>query len=310
MELIFRIFRNLFHLYYVDFLGQPYKLLEGFVGKENVHWGTEPAFKITVSLMLLFIVLYLVRVIHSGIITFSIGRRMNKDMQGHEVREPHTVRDTTFVEELDMAQHPLHTLAQMKKEKRYGRMAEIYSRLNQPDEAARWFIKDGQYRRAAEELAKAGKTGDAAKLLQRVGDYQTAARFYTNIGKHRKAAAALMKGGDVPGAANAYAEAGLWVKSAGLFKAYFTANTDPLKAQEAAADLCYRWLQRNEFAGSLDIDERNQLSILTGQRFLAAGRAALAATLFQEGGDTRLASEIYKRLQQARKNPPPGAPQN
>lgn len=310
MELIFGIFRNLFHLYYVDFLGTPYGVLENFIGKDNVHWGTEPVFKVTVSLMLLFLILYLVRLFHAGITMFVLSRRINKDMQGHEVREPHTVRDTTFVDELDMAQYPLHTLEQMKKEKRYGRMGEIYSRLNQPDEAARWFIKDGQYRRAAEELAKAGKTGDAAKMLQRVGDYHNAARFYTNIGNHRKAAAALLKVGDQPGAANAYAEAGQWNKSGALFKQYFTTTKDPLKAQEAAADLCYRWLQRNEFSGSLDIDERNQLSILTGQRFLAAGRAALAATLFQEGGDTRLASEIYRRLQQSRKGPPPESPQN
>ena len=310
MELIFRIFRNLFHMYYVDFLGKPYGVLENFIGKENVHWGTEPVFKITISLMFLFVILYLVRLVHAGITTFAISRRMNKDMQGHEVREPYTARDTTFVDELDMAQHPLHTLEQMKKEKRYGRMGEIYSRLNQPNEAAKWFMKDGQYRRAAEELAKAGKTGDAAKMLQRVGDYPNAARFYTSIGNHRKAAAALLKTGDKPGAANAYAEAGLWSKAADLFKDYFTTTQDLPKAQEAAADLCYRWLQKNEFANSLPIDERNQLHILTGQRFLTAGRAALAATLFQEGGDTRLASEIYRRLQQSRKKPPSESPQS
>lgn len=308
MELIARILRNLFHLYYVDFLGVPYKWLEYFLGKDNIHQGTEQVFKILVSVALLFILLYVVRLVNAGVCGLVNMRRMNKGMQGHEVREPHTVRDTTFVEELDMAQHPLHTLTQLKKEKRYGRMAELFSRLNQPDEAARWFLKDGQYKRAAEEMAKAGKTFKAARMLQRTGDYETAARFFAGIGKYKHAAAALMKGGNAPGAASAYAEGGYYGKAVAAFKEYFTTTQDPPKVQEVAADLCYRWLQKNEFTGSLDIDERNELYLLTGRRFLVAGRAALAATLFQEGGDTRLASEIYKRLNQApaRQAPPGG----
>lgn len=308
MELIARILRNLFHLYYVDFLGVPYKWLEYFLGKDNIHQGTEQVFKILVSVALLFILLYVVRLVNAGVRGVVNMRRMNKGMQGHEVREPHTVRDTTFVEELDMAQHPLHTLTQLKKEKRYGRMAELFSRLNQPDEAARWFLKDGQYKRAAEEMAKAGKTFKAARMLQRTGDYETAARFFAGIGKYKHAAAALMKGGNAPGAASAYAEGGYYGKAVAAFKEYFTTTQDPPKVQEVAADLCYRWLQKNEFTGSLDIDERNELYLLTGRRFLATGRAALAATLFQEGGDTRLASEIYKRLNQApaRQAPPGG----
>jgi len=275
MELVFRIFRNLFYIYYINFLDAPYGLLEDFLGEGNIHWGTEPAFKITVTLLFLVIIIFLIRLIHASITKFTIARKMNKDMQGHDVREPYTARDTSFVEELDMAQHPLHTLAQLKKEKRYGRMGD---------------------QRAGEELAKAGKTLKAAKMLQRMGDYQTAARFYASIEKHQKAAEALLKGGDLPGAASAYAQAGLSKKAADLFKQYFQTATEPLKQQEAAADQCYRWLQKNEFTGNLNLDQRNELFILTGKRFLASGRAALAATLFQEGGDTKLASEIYKRL--------------
>ncbi len=301
MDIVLRIFRNLFYLYYVEFLDVPYDFFETLLGKENVHWGTEPAFKITITLMLLFILFYLVRLAHAGVTRFTIARKMNKEMQGHDVREPYTARDTSFVEELDMAQHPLHTLEELKKEKRYGRMGEIYSRLNQPDESARWFMKDGQYQRAAEELAKAGKTLKAAKMLHRLGEYQTAARFYTSIENHKKAAESLIKGGDLPGAASAYAEAGLSGKAAALFKEYFLTSQEPLKVQEAAADQCYRWLQKNEFTGNLNLEQRNELCILAGKRFLAAGRAALAATLFQEGGDTKTASEIYKRLDRMQK---------
>lgn len=305
MELIVRICRNLFYLYYVKFLGVPYGWLKSILGEDNIHQGTEQVFKILVSVALLFILLYLVRVVNAGIRGAVNMSQINKGMQGHEVREPYTVRDTTFVDELDMAQHPLHTLAQLKKEKRYGRMAELYSRLNQPDEAARWFLKDGQHRRAAEEMAKAGKTFKAARMLQRAGDYETAARFFSGIGKYKYAAVALLKGGDMPGAASAYAEGGYYARAAAGFKTYFTTTQDAPKVQEAAADRCFRWLQKNEFTGSLDIDERNELFLLTGKRFLASGRAALAATMFQEGGDTRMASEVYKRLHQTSKKQTP-----
>ncbi len=304
MELIFRIFRNLFYLYYVDFLDAPYSLLKEFLGEDNIHWGTEPVFKTTVTLILLVLVLYCVRLVHAGIMKYITARKFNKEMQGHTVREPYTVRDTSFVEELDMAQHPLHTLEQLKKEKRYGRMAEIYSKLNQPEEAARWFIKDGQHKRAAEELAKAGKTFKAAKMLLRVKDYQTAARFFSSIGKYKNAAEALLKGGRIPEAAAAFAEADLHAKAATYFKEYFQTSTEPLKGQAAAADLCYHWLQNGDTTRHLDMALRNELLLQTGKRFLAAGRAALAATLFQEGGDTKMASEIYRRLDEARKHPP------
>ncbi|HOC68767.1 MAG TPA: hypothetical protein PLL36_09335 [Candidatus Hydrogenedentes bacterium] len=296
-----QILKNLFHQYYVSLLDLPYGLFKAFLGEDNIHWGTEPAFKITITLMVFFVILYLVRLVHAGIRSVVLARKMNKEMLGHDVREPYTARDTSFVEELDMAQHPLHTLAQLKKEKRYGRMGELYARLNQPAESARWFMKDGQYQRAAEELAKAGKTLKAARMLYRLGEYQTAARFFASIEKHKQAAEALLKGGDLPGAASACAEAGLSVKAAELFREYFLTSQDAPKAQEGAADLCYRWLQKNEFTGNLTLEQRNELCILTGKRFLASGRAALAATLFQEGGDTKTASEIYKRLDRMQK---------
>ncbi|MFA7693713.1 MAG: hypothetical protein WCX86_12520 [Candidatus Hydrogenedentales bacterium] len=296
MEIIFTIFRNLGYMYYVNFLGVPYKWLERFLGEDNIHEGTELVFKVLVSIALLFILLYLIRLIHAGIRSLQTRRQINKSMEGYDVREPYTVRDTTFVDELDMVQHPLHTLAQLKKEKRYGHMAELFSRLNQPEEAGRWFVKDKQYKRAAEEMAKAGQTTKAARMLLRMKEYETAARFFAGVGNYSRAASALYKNGDMSGAASMYAEGKEFKKAATMFSQYFVTTQDSFDIQIKAADLCYRWLQKNEFTDSVPIDDRNHLFLLVAARFLKAGRSALAATLYQEGGDTRRAGEIYRTL--------------
>ena len=297
MDLIFRILRNLFYIYYRDIMGPPYRLFKAVLPDEYMHDWTEPLFKATLTLMILLIARHLWLRIAASL----VKHRLNQSMSGHDVREPYTVKDTSFVEELDMAQHPVSTLESLKKEKRYGSVAEVYAKLNEPSEAARWFIKDRQYQRAAEELAKAGKTLQAAKMLQHVGDYQTAARFYSSIGRHKKAAAACMKGKDFPAAACAYAEGGYHQKAADIFMSFFKTPDIPPATREAAADQCYRLLQKNEFADRLSIEQRNQMFKLVGQCFLAAGRHALAATLFQESGDTKLAAVVYKHLQQARR---------
>lgn len=292
MELVSRILRNLLYLLYVKLLGVPYNAFKRLIGMENPPNWLEPVFKVT----LVIIVLFTINELYVRVAYVLRKRRLEKDMVGHDVREPYTVRDSTFVEELDMTQHPLHMLQQLKKEKRYGRIAEIFSRLNQPEQAARWYIKDKHYKRAAEELAKAGKTTKAAKMLLRIGEYHSAANLFSSIQQPKRAAKALMKAGDLPRAACAYVEAGDPKSAYSCFHHYFTATSDPPQKQEEAADLCYRLLQKQDFTGHLRIQERNYLYKLVGKRFLDAGRFALAATLFQEGGDTRLASEIFKRI--------------
>ncbi len=289
-----RIFFWIYDLYWNRLLGGLYERLAELIGDDIEYEWLEPALKGAVSLLLLVLVYEIYLRIYQAINNY----RIRKSMLGHDVREPHTVKDASFVEELDAAQYPVHTMAQLKKEKRYGRMAEIHARLNQPAEAAYWFKKDRQYDRAAEELAKAGKTLQAARLLMRTGNYETAARFYTSAGKHKLAAKAWQKGGDLVNTAMALAAGGYTEKAAEQFQSYFNTTADPPAAQEAAADKCYQLMQKGDFANALTTTQRNTLLKAIAQRFLTSGRAALAARVFQEAGETRLAGEVYKRIAQ------------
>jgi hypothetical protein len=284
------LFSYLRYLYWDWFLGGLYGSISPvFEGVTENEW-IEPGFKIGATVVLLF----LLREIYVRVQLALTRRRLWKSMEGHDVREPGTAKDTSFIEEIDAAQYPVHTLGQLKKEKRYGRIGEILAKLNQPEEAARWFLKDKQYERAAGELARAGKTIKAARLLKRAGDYETASRFYAAAGKPKQAAAMCVKRGDVPGAAAAYIEGGYYEKGVAVFNEYFTATTDPPEKQLEVADRCYQLLQQYNFSNALQVLQRNAMLNAVAQRFRAAGRTALAARVFQEAGDTLHASEMYK----------------
>lgn len=286
------VFSYLRYLYWDWLLGGIYGIIKPVLeeaGATENEW-VEPGFKIGVTVVILF----LFREIYIRAHLAYTRRRLWKSMEGHDVREPGTARDTSFIEEIDAAQYPVHTLGQLKKEKRYGRIGEILSKLNQPEESARWFLKDKQYERAAAELARAGKTLKAARLLKRTGDYETAARFFAAAGKHKQAAAMCLKQGDTPGAAAVYIEGGLYGKGVEAFNEYFTVSNDPPQRQLEVAERCYQLLQQYNFANALQTQQRNAMLNAVAQRFRAAGRSALAARVFQEAGDTLHASEMYK----------------
>ncbi len=284
------VFHYLRHLYWERLLGGLYAVVAPIFGDAVEYEWLEPGFKVVVTLLGLL----LLRELYLRLRQAYTRYRLWKSMDGHTVREPYTARDTSFIEEIDAAQYPVHTLGKLKREKQYGRLGEILSKLNQPDEAARWFMKDKQYDRAAAELARAGKTLKAARLLKRVGDYETSARFYVAAGKHKQAAALYLKAGDFAGAAAAYVEGDYHEKGAAVFVEYFSSSADPPEKQEAVADRCYQMLQTGPFAKALRTQQRNALLRAVAQRFRAAGRNALAARVFQEGGDTLHASEMYK----------------
>ncbi len=297
------LIRYLYRLYWVRLLGSLYDMVKPIFGEAVEYEWLEPGFKGVVTV----IALLLIREVYLRIRHAYTRYRLRKSMDGHTVREPHTAKDTSFIEEIDAAQYPVHTLGRLKAEKEYGKLGDIHRKLNQPAEAAHWYKKDKQYDRAAAELARAGKTVQAARLLKRNGDYETAARFFAAAGKHKRAAALLKKQGDLAGAATTYVEAGYYDKAAALFMDYFQQTTDPPERQLAAAERCYQHLQQGAFAKSLPTPLRNALLNLLAQQFRAAGRTALAARVFQQAGDTRHASEMYKRTlpkQEPRKGPP------
>ena len=284
------IFKYLRYLYWDRLLGGLYDAFAPLLGEDVEYEWLEPGFKIGLTIVILFIF----REIYVRLRLAHTRRRLWKSMDGHSVREPGTAKDTSFIEEIDAAQYPVHTLGQLKKEKRYGRIGEILAKLNQPEEAARWFIKDKQYEQAAGELARAGKTVKAARLLKKVGDYETAIRFYASAGKYKQAAALCMKREDAPGAAKVYVEGGFYDKGIATFLEYFATSADPLEKQVAVASQCYQLMQQYNLSNVLQIQQRNAVLNAIAQRFRTSGRNALAARVFQEAGDTLHASELYK----------------
>ncbi len=224
------------------------------------------------------------------------NRRIRRTMEGYEVHDPQEDKDNRFTEELDALKHPKATMEQLRKEKRYGRMGEILSTMNEPAEAARWFVKDRQYDRAAQELAKSGHTWRAARLLWRCGDYGTAARFYMEIGKTRWAAQGFERAGMVGEAALAWAKTGSMDKALTAYAAYFRETKDPPAGQEQTANQCYQLLHDPALSQKGDAEMRALLLAAVGERFLLAGRTALAAQLMVEAGRSDRAAEIYARM--------------
>ena len=131
-------------------------------------------------------------------------------------------------------------------------------------------------------------------MLKRAGNYETAARFFAAAGRHKQAAVMCLKMGDVPGAAAAYIESGDYEKGVAKFNEYFVANNDTPEKQLEVADRCYQLMQQYNFANALQTQQRNAMLNAVAQRYRTAGRNALAARVFQEAGDTRQASEMYK----------------
>ena len=278
--------------YWNGLLGWLLNLAVGWLGLSPQEGWAAVAWKtgFTVICLLPLYELYL------RITNYVHDRRIRRTMKGYEVHDPLKDKDQRFTEELDALKHPKATLEQLRKEKRYGRMGEILSVMNEPADAARWFAKDKQYERAAQELAKSGHTWRAARLLWRCGNYGTAARFYLEIGKTRWAAQGFERAGMVGDAALAWAKAGNMDKALLAYAAYFNDTNDPPERQEQTANQCYQLLHDPALSEKGDPETRAALLVAVGERFLRAGRTALAVELMVEAGRNDRAAEIYARM--------------
>ena len=278
--------------YWNGLLGGAIHFVETLFNGEFDHPWVVPAIKSAVTLLFLW---YSIKTI-SRLYFRILERMLEKNIEGHSVREPYTVRDTSFVEELDAAQFPVHTLTALIKEKAWGKLGDIHARLNQPAESAKWYLKDKQYLRAAEQLARAGRTLQAARLLQRCGEYETAAHFWLELGNYGKAAKAYKQAGNLPEAARAWITQGKVQQGIRCFEEILNSRTIGAEEKVKAADLCYHLIQNSGLSSRLPIAQKNELYKALARTFLSAKRPALAASLFQEAGETGVASEIFKRL--------------
>jgi tetratricopeptide (TPR) repeat protein len=206
---------------------------------------------------------------------------------------PYIPKDSSFTQSVTAARDLEGTIDPLKKAKRYDRIGEIYSSLNRPKEAAKWFGKAGDKRRAGMELAKAGATVRAARMLAKAGDHVTAARFYAEKGKYKAAAQQYLKQGQLCSAAAAFAQAKRYNDAGQSYENYFATTQEPPDAQAEAADLCYQMLQQPAARKALNGDRSKKLLLAVAQRFATAQRYDLAARLYQDAGDLAHAGDIY-----------------
>ncbi|HOZ48266.1 MAG TPA: protein kinase [Candidatus Hydrogenedentes bacterium] len=203
------------------------------------------------------------------------------------------VKDASFQETLDAADHLRATIEPMIAKKQYDRVAEVFASLNQPADAAKWFLKAGDKRRAAENFAKAGQTVRAAKLLRKTGDFATAGRFFSELGKHRAAGKAFERAGDLAAAAQAYVDGGRPGRAVQAFAEYFEDPDQPLENRLRNANACYQILDSEKARKKVPENVRAGLIRAIAEVFVTAKHFDLAARLFREAGETGRAGEVY-----------------
>lgn len=189
------------------------------------------------------------------------------------------------------ADDPAGTIAALRKNKQYGRLAQVYASLGRHKEAARCFKKAGDRKRAAAQWVIAGRTKRAAKLLVKEGDYATAARFFAETGDHRNAAVAYAKHGSLAEAAAAYARAGKTALAVQTYRDYFAHAEDGPEVQFNAAQACHAMLE--SAADTVPEEDRTVLLAAVAARFERVKRHELAARLFREAGNLARAGELY-----------------
>ncbi|MFA6244833.1 MAG: protein kinase, partial [Candidatus Hydrogenedentales bacterium] len=216
--------------------------------------------------------------------------------RGKRLADPKDVRALSnqgFTQTIEAAQNLESTIKPLKRDRNWGRLAEVYQSLNKHKEAAKYYKKAGQRLKSAESLAQAGYTAKAANMLMNEGEFDTAARLFTEIGKHADAAKALLRGGKPALAAASYVAAGKAAEAAAAFSDYFNNPSDPITLQVAAAEECYRLLTSDNGKKRLKPEQRLALIPAVAGRFEQAQRYDAAAALYKEGGNPGRAGEVY-----------------
>lgn len=225
-----------------------------------------------------------------------IARSLRKSMEGHEIPEPLAARKDSFGDRIEGAQHPVKTMERLRKEKKWGRMGEVFEALNQPDEAARWFEKDRQWERAAKNWAAAGKTARAARLLWKAGSWEAAARLYESIGKRRYAADAFRRAGKPEEAARIWLETGKINKALDCLDAAVTRTPEDPTAFTGVITRIWQLLEQVEPPRDAVNGERlRNLQRACAVQFAREGRAALAAHAFAVSGDLVMAAKLFEK---------------
>ncbi len=251
------------------------------------------AWQLIAKLFVILIFLYIVVDLCSRLLKIVQRGRRSRWVDAADIDALASMKNLDVVDHVRSRQQLKEQTRQLKADKEYGKLANLYSEAGYPEEAARWYRKIGNHHKAAMEVAKAGDTLKAARLFLREGDYSSAAQYFMENARFEEAASAYEKAGMPVLAASAYGRAGNTAQALQMFAHYFKSTGDAMEIQIQAANECYSALQNPQLSESISEEQRRELFPLLAERFERMNKHELAAQLFQNGGDLVRAGETY-----------------
>lgn len=249
--------------------------------------------KLVLTVLALWVLYTIIRIEIWGRIRDSIDRKKH----WHDV--PMSKEDAAAADEPQESPEDFkRTVARLRKDRQYAKLAQAYSARGKHKDAAYWYKKAGMWKQGAHALAQAGKTLRAATWLEKAGEYEAAAQFYAQKGWHRWSAKAYERAGDLPAAASEYAQAKKFKVAAETFLRYFQTMSGDASVPAAAADRCYALINDERVIGAVSEEQRRQLMGAVALCFETAERAEIAAGLHRKAGNPTRAAQIYARLGQ------------
>ena len=181
---------------------------------------------------------------------------------------------------------------------------KMYLKAKASTKIAYVYLKENQYQQAAESFEEGWDFENAAEFYRQSGDYEAAAKNYLKIGNERGAAEMFERAKDWVRAGASYREAGFYRKATEAFERGGEREKAAQVLQEAFQNSIER--ERAALIGTdasapkesdanppLSRGLRN-LSILGGNAWLEAGKTEAAASLFEKGGQFTLAAATYR----------------
>ena len=275
-----------------DIMDIPMLKLQGWFQMDIIDTWKEYVFKI--GLILAVIVLLAEIYIRIGHLVRKFYTERDDDELTQE-QEAALIRANQF-ENVQQVRAMANSLAVLKAQKDWVRLADAYAQLNKPKEAAKYFKKGGDLKRSALQLAKAGKVLPAAKMLVKAGEHALAARFFAEKGKHLLAAKSFAMANDLPNAGASFLAAKKYAEAAKAFLEYFGSSRGGSPEEAKAAELVERFLNDEAAKTSADPEDLKRMARGIAERFDAAQRNDLAVKYYLQAGDYEKAGGVYLRV--------------
>ena len=283
---------ELWNKFWVDIMNIPLEKFQGWFQMDIIGTWKEWAFKI--GLIIGALVLLAEVYIRIGHLVRKFYTERDDDELSPD-QEAKLLKSNQF-ENIQQVRATANSIAVLKGQKDWVRLAEAYAALDKPKEAAKYFKKGGDSKRAALQMAKSGKVLPAAKLLAKSGEHALAARFFEEKGKHLLAAKSYALANDLPNAGAAYLNSKKYAEAAKAFLEFFSNSRGGTPDEAKAAELCERFLNDATARAAADDADLKRMAKGIAERFDAAGRDDLATKYYMEAGEMEKAGNVYLRI--------------